>query len=287
MKLNQKIKIIFTLLFCIATLHGQTPTKAELYKQQVKNLALKAVRTRAMFHATRYASRLMHGNAFTFNQIAGDAIHHSNKIQTNKIAIIRDNKGTIIAIHDGKKTPLALGSIPTTQIDIKTLIDVLCSQVNLKKPIEILTLNEQWEIDTAGLSRLLQENNNIIQLKYPTPDMASPSMVDVIRAVHALETRDSRAAQLCLVHCKAGRGRSATIMAAYIAHLLHQAEQPINVEQIIAYLVKCRAQVHINTKQKELLTEFIAQLQEAGSLAQLYEKNSDAIAKREIELAQK
>jgi len=285
---NKSIKTIIALLFCASNLHPQDQKKAELYKKQITEIALKAVRTRAVFHMSRYASRLLYGNAFTFHQIAGDAVtKKDNALKSNGIFIKKDNSGAIIAINDGKQTPLALGSIPSTIQDMNRLTSELCNHVDAHKAIEILTLNEDWEIKTSGLAQLVQNHNNIVQLKYPTPDLSSPSLIDVIRAVYALETRDTRNAQVCLVHCKAGRGRSATVIAAYLTHIIHQANQTATPEQIIAYLVKCRSLVHLSTQQRELLELFIKQLQEAGTLQNLYEKNREAINARELMLAQK
>lgn len=217
------------------------------------------MRTHAGFHISRYYNKLRYGSAFTFHQMAGDNI------------------------HDGKITPLVLGSIPYKKSHIDKLLKVFGK--NAYAQVGIFTLNEPWECEISGLTQLAKEDVRVIQHHYPTPDFTSPTLIDTIRIVRDLKDRDEKNYDVALVHCKAGRGRSAMMIAAYIAVTLHQNDISATPQDIEKYLVDRRKQVSLNQSQKDTLSDFIKQLAEAGSFEKLCEKYKDDINLRDAQFS--
>lgn len=237
------------------------------------------MRTRIGFHISRYYNKIRYGSDFNFNQMAGDPIDQDSKLthRNDEINITRDQTGKILAIHDGKNTPLMLGSIPATQNHIHHLNPQ-------DHRVGIFTLNEPWECNATGLSHLTKNNAQITQFHYPTADFSAPSFIDLIRAVRDLENRDTNNLQVSLVHCKAGRGRSATVIACYIAHVIHKAHIETTPEKIEAYIVARRPQVRLDHGQKEALSFFYSKLKEAGNFNNLYRLHRDTIERRDQEI---
>lgn len=244
------------------------------------------MRTHAGFYISRYYNKIMYGSDFTFDQMAGDPIdQNTSKAGNNNIFIKFDKSGKIIqAINDGKKTPLALGSIPDNQNHIDELIMKFNNNSNQIESAAIFTLNEDWECNAAGLSKLVKNNKKLPQFNYTTKDFDAPLLVDLIRSVRDLENRDNYNKKVCLVHCKAGRGRSATVVGAYIAHVIQKAGQFATPKQIEEYLVARRPQVKLTSRQNKVLREFNDELKKEGSFEALCYKHTDAVEKRDKEI---
>ena len=215
---------------------------------------------------------------FTFNRIAGNT-PSQNGISRDGIYIAQDSLGTISELHDGKQTPLVLGSIPRKM----NHIDELKNSFGLPESgtIGIYTLNRRFERDWAGETQIIKTRKDIKLFKYPTTDFTAPSMVDLLRAVRDLDNRDSYNHGLAYVHCRAGRGRSAVTVAAYLAFILHKAQIVATAEQIEAYLKKCRTHVGLNGSQMAVLKRFQTELAQAGSFENLYAHYRAEIEKRD------
>jgi len=276
-------KSLFTVLLitcATSSIHGFAGV-GSLYRKGKAAL----MRTHAGFHISRFYNKMMYGSLFTFHQIAGEPVDQGLKtIHYGDTFITYDASGVIHAINDGKKTPLLLGSIPGSQKDIEQLKNAFPSTAPHMSFVGIFTLNERWECDAAGLSKLVKNNNQVTQFIYTTPDFGAPLFIDLIRAVRDLENRDNCNQQVALVHCKAGRGRSATIVGAYLAHVIHKAGANATTDQIERYLQARRPQVGINKQQKKILTQFITELRLAGTFEALYAKYIIAVEHREQEL---
>ena len=254
------IKItILALLICASI----TPTN---------NIA-KIMRTRAGLKLSLYFTKIKNGSSFTLQQMAQDAIDQTQPIiKKDGITLQYDKSGTLTGINDGKQAPLFLGSIPYQQSHIDQLKSICNCQSNKHQKIGLFTLNEPWEVETAGLSKLIKTNKNIDQFYYATPDFTAPTLIHLIRIVHDLEKRDHLNQKLSLVHCKAGRGRSATAIGAYLIYLIHKAGKTTTVQEIEKYLISHRPIVHLSSEQKNALSHFYKELKNAKTFENLYKK---------------
>lgn len=238
-----------------------------------KKIVSTLIRNRPMFYIGRYYTALRAGIDFTYNKIIGSS---------EDVLVDQDILGAIRVIYDGKLTPLILGSIPSKQRHIDQL-QKSCGDMSGQKLIGIFTLNEAWECRAAGLSELVKDNKEVVQYQYPTQDMTAPKFIDLLRAVRDLEDRDRYGLSVVLVHCKAGRGRSATVVAAYLAYVVHKAGRTATVEQIEAYIVDRRPQVRLSKSQKNAVIQFCDELKKAGTLENLCEKYKAEIRQRQLE----
>ncbi len=191
-----------------------------------------------------------------------------------------------MSMHDGKTIPLILGAIPR----YKEHIDEIKKQANLtdKDKIGFYTFNRDFECSWlfSGLSELKKDVPNISH-EYPTTDFGSPSFVDLLRAVRDLDSRDSREEKIAYVHCKAGRGRSATTVGAYLMHVCNKAGISADPKQIEEYLMAQRSVVSLNNEHRAMLAKFSQELKEAGNFTALYEKYKAAVEARDKELSKK
>ncbi len=83
----------------------------------------------------------------------------------------------------------------------------------------VLSLVEDFEIETQGLFSVPMQKKEwkekgIVQLHIPTRDFNPVSLKDIDRGVSFIERQRSGGGNI-YVHCKAGRGRSATIVICY------------------------------------------------------------------------
>ncbi|KAL6965087.1 Phosphoric monoester hydrolase [Sarracenia purpurea var. burkii] len=82
----------------------------------------------------------------------------------------------------------------------------------------VVTLNEPYE---TLVPTLLYQTHNIDHLVIPTRDyLFAPSYVDICQAVEFIHGNASRG-KTTYVHCKAGRGRSTTIVLCYLVEHKH------------------------------------------------------------------
>jgi protein-tyrosine phosphatase len=218
---------------------------------------------------------------FNFNVIARDTCS-GNIIAKNGICIERSSDGRIIALHDGKRTPLVFGSIPHQENHIENL-KKLSFKLTGTNGIEIFSLNLKSERDQEGLSTLVN-SNNLTLFKYPTIDRTPISFIDLIRAVRDLEQRDTRNQGLAYVHCLMGAGRAPLTIAAYLAHIVIQVGIDINPDFILLYLKSRRPQVGLLNEQRMALHQFYFALKNAGNFNNFYALHKDAVERRDREI---
>jgi len=241
---------------------------------------IKQAKSAVSFHISRKYNQYMYGDMFNFQQLAGDQC--SSAASANGVVVDIDTDGTITALHDGKTMPLLLGSIPGKQADVDQLRQKFGGD-----PI-FFTLNLGFERKWAGYTQLLQDNPTVHAYLYPTIDYSAPKTVDLMRAVNDLRQRDEKLlGNAAYVHCKAGRGRSAVTVAAYLATQLFEAGYTnITPDQLEKYMQRHRKQVKLNTAHVKALRSYQAQLQDAQSFQALLAANNEAIVKREQEVGQ-
>ena len=94
----------------------------------------------------------------------------------------------------------------------------------------------------------------IDQLWLPTVDFVPPTLDAIRQAIAYLES--ARGDGVTYVHCKAGRGRSATIALCWLMH-----QRRIPPEQAIAELRKARPQVPLAIGRRRVVQDYWATLE--------------------------
>lgn len=92
----------------------------------------------------------------------------------------------------------------------------------------------------------------IEQLRLPTIDYTSPGLSTVCHGVHFIE-RCISTGDLVYVHCKAGRGRSATIVLCWLIKA-----KKLKAHEAMSFLLERRPQVSRRLDKRKVVGEFIA-----------------------------
>ena len=100
----------------------------------------------------------------------------------------------------------------------------------------------------------LYQQHGIEQLWLPTIDFQPPSLTHVIQGVEFLQAKVSRQ-ETVYVHCKAGRGRSATIVLCWLIQY-----RGMTAQQAQAKLLECRPHTNRHLDERRVVLEFIEQL---------------------------
>ena len=90
----------------------------------------------------------------------------------------------------------------------------------------------------------------IVQLRIPTVDFTPPSLADILRALAFMREHIARG-ETVLVHCKAGRGRSATVALCWLIE-----ERGLTPEAAQAVLQEKRPHVSRMLWKREVVQEF-------------------------------
>lgn len=189
------------------------------------------------------------GDKFTFHRI-GIGPREPEKIY----AIVAKN-GEFIEIADGRRTPLVIGSMPREQWHLNRLKSVF--KLKSEDRVELHTLNRPYELRHTGAARLFTQDPSLRIHLYPTTDDCAPSMVNLLRIVKSLRERDTSGAKLAYVHCLAGRGRSATAIAAYLYTILQDAGIHLPAVDVMERYVRSqRTQIAFRPLQRTLLQKF-------------------------------
>lgn len=93
----------------------------------------------------------------------------------------------------------------------------------------------------------------IEQLRIPTIDFTPPSLADVEKAVQFMDEQIAQGKKI-YVHCKAGRGRSATVVLCWLI-----ANRQLTPEAAQAHLISSRPHVNRGLAQREVVRQFAAQ----------------------------
>uniref|UniRef100_A0A8V0ZGA3 Phosphatidylglycerophosphatase and protein-tyrosine phosphatase 1 n=1 Tax=Gallus gallus TaxID=9031 RepID=A0A8V0ZGA3_CHICK len=115
----------------------------------------------------------------------------------------------------------------------------------------VLTLNEEYETRFLCCSAQEWEALGVEQLRLGTVDLTGvPTLDNLHRGVEFILKHRERGNSV-YVHCKAGRSRSATVVAAYLIQLHHWSPQ-----EAIEAIAKIRPHILIRRKQVQVLESF-------------------------------
>ena len=135
---------------------------------------------------------------------------------------------------------LWLGGAPTYQRDYDLILK--------DKIMAVLNIRAEREDDTAFYDR-----HGITHVQYKVPDITIPDKLVISEAVDWIKTQidDDRTV---LVHCAKGRGRSATLLAAYLMRI-----QALTFDQAKTLMKSKRPLTKLESKHRRRLEEWIAQ----------------------------
>ncbi|XP_031449261.1 phosphatidylglycerophosphatase and protein-tyrosine phosphatase 1 [Lagopus leucura] len=115
----------------------------------------------------------------------------------------------------------------------------------------VLTLNEEYETRFLCCSAQEWEALGVEQLRLGTVDLTGvPTLENLHEGVEFILKHRERGNSV-YVHCKAGRSRSATVVAAYLIRLHHWSPQ-----EAIEAIAKIRPHILIRRKQVQVLESF-------------------------------
>lgn len=132
----------------------------------------------------------------------------------------------------------------------------------------VLSLVEDHEAESSSIfSEPVVETewqaHHIDFLRLPTADLTPPS-IDKLKHAVAFIDRQAKANKITYVHCKAGRGRSATVVICYLlkhgsAGIVQYSAEPDMVKKAIAFVRHKRPQIYLTASQKLAIRTYYAQ----------------------------
>ncbi len=99
----------------------------------------------------------------------------------------------------------------------------------------------------------------IDQLWLPTTDFTPPALADVERGVAFISAHIDNGGKV-YVHCKAGRGRSATVVVCWLIQ-----EKGVSPEEAAASLTRCRPHVNKQLQDRDVVRAFYRKHLDASS----------------------
>ncbi|XP_045871371.1 phosphatidylglycerophosphatase and protein-tyrosine phosphatase 1 [Meles meles] len=115
----------------------------------------------------------------------------------------------------------------------------------------VITMNEEYETRFLCNSSKEWRNVGVEQLRLSTVDMTGvPTLANLQKGVQ-FALKYQALGQSVYVHCKAGRSRSATMVAAYLIQVYNWSP-----EEAVRAITKIRSHIHIRSGQLEVLKEF-------------------------------
>ena len=100
------------------------------------------------------------------------------------------------------------------------------------------------------------ETMAVEQLWLPTVDFTPPTLVDIQRAIDFIKKHQTAGGKV-YVHCKAGRGRSATVVLCWLMY-----RRGLTPDQAALYLAKQRPHINRNLADRAVVQNFYRTLSE-------------------------
>ncbi|NWI42119.1 PTPM1 phosphatase, partial [Picathartes gymnocephalus] len=126
--------------------------------------------------------------------------------------------------------------------------EVLVEEENVRG---VVTLTEDYETRFLCFSRQEWEAMGVEQLRLSTVDLTGvPTLENLHKGVEFILRHRARGNSV-YVHCKAGRSRSATMVAAYLIQLHHWSPR-----EAIEAIAKIRPHILVRHKQVQVLEKF-------------------------------
>jgi len=145
---------------------------------------------------------------------------------------------------------IILGGIP-----LKSHADRLIKN----KVTHILTLLEPFELIPGLISPLSQKTIERLNIKnqiFVCQDFTGVSAETIHEAVEYLHTAISQVDQKIYVHCKAGRGRSATVVVAYLLKYGCAGKKFNQFIEAYAFVKNKRPRVNLNVHQQKTIEDY-------------------------------
>uniref|UniRef100_F6YX52 Phosphatidylglycerophosphatase and protein-tyrosine phosphatase 1 n=1 Tax=Callithrix jacchus TaxID=9483 RepID=F6YX52_CALJA len=119
----------------------------------------------------------------------------------------------------------------------------------------VITMNEEYETRFLCNSSQEWKRLGVEQLRLSTVDMTGiPTLANLQKGVQ-FALKYQSLGQCVYVHCKAGRSRSATMVAAYLIQV-----HKWSPEEAVRAIAKIRSHIHIRRGQLDVLKEFHKQI---------------------------
>ncbi|KAM6158299.1 phosphatidylglycerophosphatase and protein-tyrosine phosphatase 1 [Rhynchocyon petersi] len=115
----------------------------------------------------------------------------------------------------------------------------------------VITMNEEYETRFLCNSSKEWKEVGVEQLRLSTVDMTGVPTVAHLKKGVQFALKYKSLGQCVYVHCKAGRSRSATMVAAYLIQVHNWSP-----EEAVSFLTKIRSHIHVRPGQLEVLKEF-------------------------------
>ncbi|XP_036883934.1 LOW QUALITY PROTEIN: phosphatidylglycerophosphatase and protein-tyrosine phosphatase 1 [Sturnira hondurensis] len=124
----------------------------------------------------------------------------------------------------------------------------------------VITMNEEYETRFLCNSAKEWRKVGVEQLRLSTIDMTGiPTLANLQKGVQ-FALKYQSLGQSVYVHCKAGRSRSATMVAAYLIQVYNWSP-----EEAVGAITKIRSHIHIRPRQLEILKEFHKEITEKAA----------------------
>ncbi|XP_037694919.1 phosphatidylglycerophosphatase and protein-tyrosine phosphatase 1 [Choloepus didactylus] len=115
----------------------------------------------------------------------------------------------------------------------------------------VVTMNEEYETRFLCNSSQEWKKVGVEQLRLSTVDMTGIPTLDNLQKGVQFVLKYRSLGQCVYVHCKAGRSRSATMVAAYLIQVNN-----CSPEEAVRAITKIRSHIHVRSGQLEVLQEF-------------------------------